>query len=81
MTSKKCPQCKGSGTIPAKTKKTCPKCHGMGSTKLIIGGGKPQAKDTCSQCKGSGKIELSRDKKCPSCSGEGVLENKCVILA
>ncbi|MHA1976732.1 MAG: zinc finger domain-containing protein [Candidatus Hodarchaeales archaeon] len=79
MTSKKCPHCKGSGSISSKTKKKCPKCRGMGSTKIVIGGGRPQAKDACSECKGSGKIEIIKNKTCPSCSGVGILQLKCVV--
>ncbi len=79
MSSKKCPLCTGSGIISTKTKKKCPQCRGMGSTKILIGGGKPKAKDTCSKCKGSGKIEISTDKTCPSCLGEGTLKLKCVL--
>ncbi|MHA2109219.1 MAG: DHH family phosphoesterase [Candidatus Hodarchaeales archaeon] len=79
MTAKNCPHCNGSGKLSTKTKKQCPQCRGMGSTKILIGGGKPKAKDICSKCKGSGKIETSKEKTCPTCSGEGILESKCVI--
>ncbi len=79
MTAKNCPHCNGSGKLSTKTKKQCPHCRGMGSTKILIGGGKPKAKDVCSKCKGSGKIETSKEKTCPTCSGKGILESKCVI--
>jgi RecJ-like exonuclease len=51
----------------------------MGSTKIIIGGGKPKAKDACPSCKGSGKIDTIKEKTCEYCSGTGFSQLKCVI--
>ena len=79
MSSQKCPQCKGKGKISVKKTAKCPKCHGMGSTKMIIGGGKPTAKDVCPKCKGKKKIVITGEKSCSSCSGTGIYERKCPI--
>ena len=81
MSSQKCPQCKGKGKISVKKKLKCPKCHGMGSTKMVIGGGKPTAKDVCPKCKGKGKIVTTDEKPCSSCSGTGIYEKRCSICS
>ncbi|MHA2317860.1 MAG: zinc finger domain-containing protein [Candidatus Hodarchaeales archaeon] len=77
MSSRKCPQCKGKGITSVKKTTKCPKCHGMGSTKMVIGGGKPTAKDVCPKCEGKGKIVTTDEKPCSSCSGTGFYEKKC----
>jgi RecJ-like exonuclease len=79
MPQTNCPKCKGKGKIQFQTKKKCPQCKGLGSTKLIIGGGKPKAKDACSKCNGTGKIELTKEKQCKSCEGTGLIQEKCPI--
>jgi RecJ-like exonuclease len=79
MSSQKCPQCKGNGKISVKKTIKCPKCRGLGSTKMIIGGGKPTAKDVCPKCKGKRKITTTEEKSCSSCSGTGIYERKCPI--
>ncbi len=79
MPSQNCPQCEGKGKISVKKTTKCPKCHGMGSTKMIIGGGKPTAKDVCPKCKGRRKIITTEEKSCSSCSGTGIFEKKCPI--
>ncbi|MHA1207046.1 MAG: S1 RNA-binding domain-containing protein, partial [Candidatus Hodarchaeales archaeon] len=79
MSSQKCPQCKGKGKILVKNTTKCPKCHGLGSTKMIIGGGKPTAKDVCPKCKGKRKITTTEEKSCSRCSGTGIYKRKCPI--
>ena len=78
-TQSKCPECHGKGNYQIKRKKKCPQCRGMGSTKLIIGGGKPKAKDVCPNCKGTGKLDIIQEKNCKKCSGTGVRESHCMI--
>ena len=79
-TQSMCPECHGKGKSQIKRKKKCPQCRGMGSTKLIIGGGKPKAKDICPNCKGTGNLEIIQEKKCKKCSGTGFRESHCVIF-
>ena len=79
MSSQKCPHCKGNGKISVKKTIKCPKCLGLGSTRMIIGGGKPTAKDLCPKCKGKKKITITEEKSCSSCSGTGIYEKKCPI--
>lgn len=79
MSQIKCPQCNGKGKFQVQTQNKCPQCKGMGSTKLIIGGGKPKAKDTCSKCNGSGNIEVKKEKNCNSCKGTGFIDRNCLV--
>lgn len=79
MTQTQCPQCNGKGKLQIQTQKKCPQCKGMGSTKLIIGGGKPKAKDACTKCDGTGKLKVTREKNCTSCKGTGFIERVCLV--
>jgi DnaJ-class molecular chaperone len=69
---KRCPFCKGQGTLPDPggilTKlKPCPVCVGRGFNLV------PRDANNCSFCKGIGRVqsEGSGTKQCPDCGGIG----------
>jgi DnaJ-class molecular chaperone len=70
MMDKRCPYCKGQGTVPdphgvLSNRKACPICLGKGFNLV------PRDANQCSFCQGTGQVSAGEMKTCPDCKGIG----------
>lgn len=72
MMEKRCPYCKGQGTLPdplgiLSKRKPCPVCIGKGFNLV------PRDAKNCTFCQGTGQVQAegSATKLCPDCGGIG----------
>lgn len=72
ITEKRCPFCKGHGTLPDPAGilskiKHCPVCMGKGFNLV------PKDAPNCGFCRGTGQVssEYGGNKQCPDCNGLG----------
>ena len=69
-----CPDCKGEGVAPGKSKTTCPQCGGMGQVR--VSQGFFAINRTCDQCRGAGQIITD---PCKKCGGSGRVPKKVTL--
>jgi len=71
-----CPQCKGSGVKPGRSRESCKTCGGSGVQTILMGGFHMQT--TCGTCGGSGSA-IPPGAGCNSCNGIGKVREQKTI--